>query len=487
MSEKAMTTPVGEPSGEAVSGRAMWLLIISLWISEATGMFETAMIFAAQRALTEDFGGPVMFGWLVTSYLLVGAAAAALAGRLGDIFGRRRVMLVILGIGLAGSLTSAMTSWYPLVLAGRAMQGATGAILPLCIGLTRENLPPAKVPLGIGLMISGASAGTAAGLVIGGFLVDTFSWHAVFVASAVFALIAMLGVRRFVPPSPVMAARGRIDWMGGVLFVPAILMLLAAISHGPGWGLFDARTIAAAASGLALLAFWIRMSLRSSNPLFDVRLFADRRVAIGNAITALVCMSAMQITLVFSLLLQAPRWTAIGLGASATVAGLIKLPSNISSLAAGPLSGWLTARGGGRITMMMGGAICSIGWLFAMAFHESVLQIAIVLIVISFGTTILFAVAPTIIAAAVPQDRTSEAVGTMTVVRQIFLGIGAQVISVILASDTVASPAGDAHFPSANAFMLTMGTIALICACATALGLALPRNAGMERTRPPAG
>ena len=124
-------------------------VIGALWIAEITGSFETAMIYAAQRALTDDLGDPVRVGWLITSYLLIGAGAAALAGRLGDIFGRRRLMLAMLAVGFVGSLVSTFSANYPMLLAGRCLQGLTGAILPLCVGLVRENLPPRKVPMAV--------------------------------------------------------------------------------------------------------------------------------------------------------------------------------------------------------------------------------------------------------------------------------------------------------------------------------------------------
>lgn len=460
-------------------GKSTAAIIGALWIAEITGSFETAMIYAAQRALTDDLGDPVRVGWLITSYLVIGAGSAALAGRLGDIFGRRRLMLGMLTIAFVGSLVSTFSVNYSMLLAGRCLQGLTGAILPLCVGLVRENLSPKQVPMGIGLMISGASAGTACGLVIGGMIVDHYSWHGVFFASALFAVAAFIAIYWALPSSPRVRMDGRLDWIGGILFVPAIFALLLAITSGPKWGLFDGRTAITVAVGLALMALWIRASLRTANPLFDVRLFANRQVFIANAVTALVAMSTLQITLVFSLLLQAPTWTQIGLGATATLAGLAKLPSNISSLAAGPLSGWLTSRGGGRTTMITGGVLTTSGWLLAMFYNDSILVITLILILISFGATMQFAVGPTILAGAVPPERTSEAAGMMTVMRQAFLGIGAQMVSVLLATSTVMTPGGGASYPTTGAFFLTMGVIVSLCIVATLLAFALPRNAGV--------
>ncbi|WP_174290947.1 MFS transporter [Sphingomonas bacterium] len=463
------------------------LILLALWLAEATGAFETAMIYAAFKALIVTFHDPAKVGWLVTAFLLVSAGGAAVVGRLGDLYGRRRVILWLLAAGALGAAVSASATSFAVLLVGRSIEGLSAAILPLVIGLVRENLRRERVALGIGLMISGASAGTAAGLVIGGVIVDHFSWHAVFLASTSFAVLSFGLVLALVPRSHGTATGAPLDWLGGVLFVPAVAGLLLYVSNGRGWGWTSAGMIALLIGSAALLALWIVQSLRKPDPLIDIRLFADRRVLVANVIGALVAMGALQITLVFSVLLQAPRWTGIGLGASATLAGLAKLPSNLGSLFAGPLGGYLTERRGARLTMIGGGLLATLGWLLAMWQHGSVAMLVAVLCVISFGTTILFAVGPTLLVAAVPSARTSEAAAMMGVVRQIFIAIGAQLVAVLLATDTLAGPDG-ARYPTANAFMLTMGVIVALCALATLVALALPRriHAGLAPAVPPA-
>ena len=140
--------------------RDLPLLIGALWIAEVTGSFETAMILAALTRLIQDFGNPAMVGWLITGYLIVGAAIAAVVGRIGDMFGRRRTLIVVLAVGAVGSLISALSTNFPVLLAGRLMQGATGAILPLCIGLVHENMAKDRAPMAIGLMSSIMSLST---------------------------------------------------------------------------------------------------------------------------------------------------------------------------------------------------------------------------------------------------------------------------------------------------------------------------------------
>jgi len=459
--------------------RIPWLLITALWVAEMASSFESAMILAGLKVLVAEFRDPALVGWLVTGFLIVGAAASALVGRLGDLYGRRRVLLIVLALGAIGSLISAASSSFAMLLAGRVLQGVTATILPLCIGLVRENLPEDRVPSGVGLMISGASIGTAAGLIAGGVIVDQFSWHGIFVASAGFCAAALVMVRAFVPASRPGEAGPPVDWFSGILFAPGITLVLLYLSGGKAWGWSSPAALALLAGGVLLCMLWARLSLRSANPLIDVRALGTRAIAVCSGATALVAMGTLQITVFFSLMLQAPTWTVAGLGLTATLAGFVKLPSNISSVLAGPLGGWLTGRGGGRTAMVTGGLITTLGWVLVLIDASSVPIIIAELIVISFGTTMLFAVAPTIIAAAAPPQRTSEVVGMLGVIRSLFMGIGSQLVATLLAIDSVTR--GKETYPSPFAYQVTLGTIIALTAAAVVVSLALP---GKKRSQP---
>ncbi|QJQ31440.1 MFS transporter [Sphingomonas lacunae] len=467
-----MTATATTPDTSTTLPRGLWPFIIALWIAEITGSFESAMIIAAMKHLIRDFGDPALVGWLVTAYLIIGAAVAAIVGRLGDIFGRRRLMIIVLVATGIGSLISAFSTDFTWLLIGRIIQGLSGAILPLCVGLTREHVPPAKVPMVIGLMISGASVGTATGLVLGGLIVDHYSWHGVFIASAIFCAITIVACLAFVPRSTPLPDSRRVDWINGIAFAPGIMALLYYVSTAPKTGWTTPHNLAAAGIGITFLAWWLHRSLNSSNPLLDVRLLAKREVAVTNLASAIIAMSALQLVLLFSLMLQAPTWTLVGLGATATVAGLAKIPSNILATGAGPFSGWLMTRYGGRFSMVSGGIICTVGWTLAWFDHGSITAVVIALCVISFGATILFAVAPTIVTAAAPVERSSEVSGMLGVVRGLSLGIGAQFVTTLLATDQVTR--GSESYPSPAAFQLAIGAIIACCIVATLIALALP-------------
>lgn len=456
----------------APSRQATWLLLLALWVAEMTSSFESAMILAALKVLVVEFGDTAAVGWLVTAFLIVGSAASAVVGRLGDIYGRRRVLLIVLAMGAIGSLLSASTSTYAVVLAGRILQGATATILPLVIGLVRENLPSDRVPSGIGLMISGASIGTAAGLVLGGLIVDLANWQAIFLASAAFCLVSLLLVRALVPPSSPAELRSPVDWWSGILFAPGVILVLLYLTSGKAWGWSNPAALAMLAGGIALCLLWWRRALSSANPLIDVRFLSNRSIAVVCVASVLVAMGTLQITVFFSLLLQAPLWTGLGLGLTATAAGLVKLPSNLTSVLAGPLSGWLTGRGGGRIAMVAGGLVTTLGWIMVLIDTSSVPVIIAELIVISFGTTMLFTVAPAIIAAEAPPERTSEVTGMLGVIRALFMGVGSQLVTTVLALESVTR--GSESYPSAQAYQMALLLIVALTAAATIVSFALP-------------
>jgi MFS family permease len=452
-----------------------WQILGALWIVEFLGTFESNMIYAAVNHLRADLGDGTKVGWLITSYLLVASGAAAVAGRLGDLYGRKRVMLILVAAGIIGSTMSALAPNYPMLVAGRALQGLCGAILPLTIGLARETLPAHRLSTGIGIMLTGTTIGTASGLVLGGIIVDSFSWHGIFVASAVTGVVGFLAIYTVLPASVRRIGTVSVPWFEAIFFTTGVLLLVAAITYAPTWGISNRWILGFAAAALVLLTIWVRMSLTAKEPLIDLRLLAMRPVLIVNLSMILVAMGALQITLVFSTLLQAPAWTLVGLGVTATVAGLVKLPSNISSTAAAPLCGWLIARIGPRATLVISGVIGMVGWLAGMAFHHSVGAIVAILCLISFGTTMMYAAGPTILAMMVPPDRTSEAAGMTTVLRQAFTGVGAQLVTVLLATMTIAAPGmGSARYPTEGAYLLTMGVIAGLCGLVALMALALP-------------
>lgn len=465
------------------SRRNLGLVLVALMAAEATAAFEGSMIWAAMSVLYELFGDPVLVGWILTSYLLVSASAAVICARLGDMYGRRRVLTWVLVIALIGSLISAIWPNIYGLLAGRAIQGVSGAVLPLCFGLVREALPRERAMFGVGLLAATISIAAGVGLMIGGLVVDYLPWHWIFYVSAIVAAVSIAMVRLWVPAAAGIGARERFDWLGGVLFAPGIALVLFAVSKGREWGWGDERTWMVLAAGLIILVVWVIHELRHRSPLVDVRLLTNRQIVLTNLCMAMAALGAFQKGPVLSLLLQQPVWTGVGLGLAAVASGAILFLANGINLLAGPWAGSLAGRFMARQPMLIGAFLMLAAWSGLTVYHGSVWFITVMLLLAGLGLGMVFASAPMLVMEVAPPERTSEATALVSVTRQVFLGVGSQLIAVLLATSTMGDPAGGAgRYPTGTAFTMAFMAITFTSLLCLMAALALPKRARLAAT-----
>jgi len=455
----------------------MMRILVALVVAEIITSFEVSMIYAALPTIAREFADPVGAGWLITAYLLVGSVSAGLSSRLGDLFGRRRMVLAMLACSAAGSLVSALSTELAGLIAGRALQGMSAALLPLAIGIVREHLPAARVPVAIGWLAAMATFSAGAGLLLGGLLVDHAGWRTMFWFGAAHGVLAIVWVAAVVPASARQALRERLDWLGGVLYAPAVALLLWALSRLKAHGLGDPLTLAAFAGGVALLALWLRREWRHPSPMIDVRRIARRDVGLPMALMFLFGLGTAQLMLILMGLAQQPVWTGVGLGLTATVAGLMKLPSNFMGLFGAPWGGHLAAQRGARSAATLGSFFIVVGWCGLTLQHHAVWLLVAWAMVIALGGAMMMSAVPNLLVEVVPEERTSEFVGLSQVVRTLGTAVGTQIASVLLATDLVRGEAQPgAVFPSGTAYLLTMGAITAVAAACWLAAWALPRR-----------
>jgi MFS family permease len=450
---------------------SIFRLLFALVLAEVVSATEATMIYGAMRVLTRDFGSPVAVGWSITAFLLVAAGSAAVGARLGDQYGRRRVLLISLLLAGSGSVLSALSGGAVGVIAGRAIQGMAGAILPLCFGLVRQHLPAQKVPFGVGVVAAAAFVSGGLGFVAGGVIVDHLSWTWIFIVGAGTAALAWPAVRWCVPPDAAVDSRTPVDLAGLLLLLPAITALLLAPTQARSWGWGDARVWALVGAGLVLGAAWVRHSLRAQAPLIDVRLLGQRRLALANLGMALLALGPLQSGLVLSTLLQQPLWTGAGLGLSATASGLVQAPPMILAALVGPACGALAARRGARVPALLACGLLLLGWGGLLLAHVALDWVAGVALLAGIGLAMSYAAVPMVIVEASPAARTSETTGVSSVLRHLFNAVGSQIVALMLASSTVADATqGPGRFASPMALTLTL---AIVCALTGAAGLVL--------------
>jgi MFS family permease len=223
---------------------------------------------------------------------------------------------------------------------------------------------------------------------------------------------------------------------------------------------------------VAVLAFWFWYEARRDDPLIDVRLLRRPEIAVGNSCAALCAFGSMQLALVSLMILQQPIVAGVGLGVSATMAGLLKLPSNASSVIGAPIGGWISSAFGARWAVFLGGLVAAGAYGTFVFLHHSVLQVVVFSIVCGLGNILLLVGLPNMVLESAPNDRSSEVTGLVSVVRGLFSAIGAQTITILLSTSSVLDPRTGAKLPSEAAYRLTFGVIAVSSLLVAVLTLA---------------
>src|SRR6266508_3992338 len=235
-------------------------------------------VVPALGEMQRDFGASAGdITWLVTAYLLVASIATPIFGRLGDMFGKQRLLAISLGAFAVGSVVCAVAGTLELMILGRALQGLGGGVFPLCFGVVRDEFPKNKVPTGIALLGAIAAIGSSIGLPLGGVLTDGPGYHWIFVVAAIMGVLATATTVLFVPKSPIRTP-GRVDIGGAAILGVALAALLLAISRGADWGWASSKTAALMLVGFNGLALFGFLQRRTREPLVNMATFVRRPV-----------------------------------------------------------------------------------------------------------------------------------------------------------------------------------------------------------------
>jgi EmrB/QacA subfamily drug resistance transporter len=430
---------------------------------------QTSLVPAIQDLIDTFHTDAAGVAWTLTGYLLAAAVATPLLGRFGDMFGKRRILVLALGLFAAGNVISALGNTLEVVVAGRILQGAGGGIFPLCFGIIRDEFPRERVRSSIGLVSAIAGIGGGLGLVMGGLLVDNASYHWIFWVGAAGAVVAALAAQLLVPESPVRTP-GKVDLRGAAILTVGLILPLYAIAKANTWGWGSARTLILIAAGLLVLAAWVRIERNTEDPLADIPTLSRRPVLVTNLATLLTGFGMFGSFIVIPQLAEAPKSTGYGFGVTATQAGLLIVPGALTMLVAGPLSGVLGNRFGSKIPLALGCLLSAAGLLLIGLAHGSEAEVVIFTVVTFAGIGLAFAAMPNLIVDAVPQEKTGEATGFNALVRSVGSSLGSQVSAAILAGSIAAS----GGLPTDTSFQTAFSVSAAVALVAGATALLIP-------------
>ncbi|MEU4995735.1 MFS transporter [Streptomyces sp. NPDC021622] len=403
--------------------------------------------------------------WVVTATLLSAAVATPVAGRLGDMYGKRRMLLVSVLPLVAGSVVCALSSSVVPVIVGRGLQGLGMGVVPLGVSLLRDVLPPERLGSSIALMSASMGVGGALGLPFSAAVAENASWRVLFWVAAALSLLVGALAWLFVPAGRVGAAAGRFDLLGAIGLGSGLICLLLAVSKGSDWGWASGTTLGLFAAAVVVLLTWGWWELRSAEPLVDLRVTARPQVLMTNAASVLVGFAMYAQSLVVPQLLQLPEATGYGLGQSMMAMGLWMAPAGLMMMALAPLGAKLSAARGPKVTLSVGSLVIAVGYASSLLLLGSTWGLLAVTIVCNAGVGLAYGAMPALIMGAVPQEETASANSFNTLMRSIGSSVSAAVIGVVLAQLT--TDFGGHLLPSEDGFR-----VAMLMGCGAALAAA---------------
>ena len=427
----------------------------------AYSLAQTMVIPALPELQAEFHADPADATWLLSPFLLTSSVATPLLGRLGDMHGKERWLLISLAIFGVGSLIAALGGSLAVLITGRAVQGAGGAIFPLAIGIIRDEFPRERVAPAIGTVSAMFGIGGGTGLVLAGLFVDHGSISWIFWLSVITTALAAFATWRWVPESPV-RVRARIDWVGGGLLSLVLIALLLPISEGNAWGWTSPRVLGLFAAAAVLAVVWAWWELRVTDPLVNLALMRQRPVWTTNVAGFAIGFAMFGSFVLIPQFVQTPSSAGYGFDATVTESGLFLLPSALLMLFAGPFSGRLGARYGSRVPLALGALSSGLSYTWLAAFHGARIDIYLASVLLGLGVGMALAAMGNLVVEAVPPDVTGVASAINAIMRTIGGAVGAQVSAAIVSG----SIAAGASYPAESGFTgaFTMSAVASLVA-----------------------
>ena len=411
--------------------------------------------------------------WAITATLLAGAVATPVLGRLGDMYGKRRILLACLVLLIAGSATAGLSDSLTPMVIGRTLQGLASPVIPLGISIMRDVLPAERLGGATALMSASLGVGGALGLPAAALLAEYTDWHVLFWVAAGLGVVVLLLTVTIVPGSPNLAG-GRFDFAGAAGLSAALVALLLAISKGASWGWGSGLTLGLFGGAAVVLLLWGWYELRTKQPLVDLRTTARRQVLLTNIASAVFGFAMFAMSLVLPQLLQLPAATGYGLGQSMLVAGLIMAPSGLVMMLVSPVSAKISRAYGPKVTLMIGALIVGIAYALGIVMMGEVWQVLIVSCLIGVGIGMAYGSLPALIMGAVPITETAAANSLNMLMRSIGTSVSSAVAGVVLAQ--MVMRLGPATVPAQNGFRVVLAIAAGAAILALIVAAFLPKQ-----------
>jgi MFS family permease len=446
-----------------------WKVLAVLSSLATMVMYAETMLIPALPDLIREFNVSYsMSSWILSAYLIPGAVMTPIAGKLSDIYGRKKVLLVIMAIYVVGIAMAAFVNDIYWLFTSRAIQGIGIAMFVIAFSIIRDQFPREKISIGQGIISSMFASGAVIGLLIGGLIINNFGWRATFLSTVPIAIALFMiiwrfnyGIKKLDQTKPYLSRT--VDIKGAitlVIFVTSFLIALTLLETGQGSNM--AQVAAFLTAGGVALVFFIAVERRSRAPLVDLKLMAHKVILPANLIIMVVGFSMFIVFQTIPVLVRNPL--PLGFGGDATAAGYIQLPFALVLLVFGPTSGLIVSKLGSVKPTIMGTAIMTAGFFGLLAFHEGGVAVAVNLAILSTGLSLTNVGAMNVTILATPSEFTGMSLGMNNLMRILGSSVGPAVAGVYMQTFkwTIVIGGRPMVFPSMQAYSVIFLTAMIL-------------------------
>ncbi|MGZ4904435.1 MAG: MFS transporter [Halobacteriota archaeon] len=413
----------------ARNGTSFILIILSLIAIMI--MFTESMLIPALPTIQAEFNTTAVWtSWILSIYLIVGAVSTPIFGKLGDTYGKKKLLVICMSLYTVGVIANGFAWNIQSLLAFRALQGLGMGMFPLAYGLIRDEFPAEKVAMATGIVSAMFGVGTAIGLVIGAWISDNYGWRMTYHAVVPLAIgVTLLAIYKL-QESPVRNP-SKVDLIGAGTFSVAILAFLVAMTEGERWGWTSINTLGLIGVSFVFTVLFLFAESRVRDPMINLTLLSKRNVFFTNMSAFVVGLGMFMMFQTITYLMRTPP--PVGFGSSIFEAGLLQVPGSLLLLIAGPLAGVLVSKRGAKMPLVLGSIVLSISFLYFYALHDTKAQIVLGLMIMSVGMGFMMVSMINIIVQSVSQIETGIATAMNTIFRTIGGVIGPTIAGVLLA------------------------------------------------------
>ncbi|HZE77501.1 MAG TPA: MFS transporter [Nitrososphaeraceae archaeon] len=495
-----------QPSSDKTISASAWITIAILGSTLLITMYGETMLLPAIPDIIKEFHISYnMASWILTAYLIAGAVMTPISGKLSDMYGRKKIILIIMMIYVVGICLGGISRDINFLIIVRIIQGIGVSMFPIAFGIIRDQLPPEKLAIGVGIFSSMFAAGSVIGLAAGGSIIENLGWRATFLSIIPFAIGLWIIIRRFIYDIPypsqlsqngarIQAQKQRldghtnvgsvsskstqsIDISGAITLAVTVTSFLLALSYlktGNNNTIFPFQIMYFITAGSISLILFIFIEKRAKSPLIDFKLITNKIILPANILLTISFLTMFTVYQTIPVLVRSPY--PVGLGGNASTTAGIQIPFMIVFLLFAPSSGFIISKLGNTNPTIIGSIIGTVGFFSIFMLHSTGFLLAVNLSVIAVGLSLIQVGGFNIVLESTPRELSGTSLGTTVLLNLIGGAVGPAVAGIFMQTNQVFVRAAGGYFPSSQSYELIFFTSTILSLVTIALAIIIKKR-----------